>query len=646
MALQWEKIAPLIAVDILGQPTTKNATELRWGNKGSFRLDIEKGLFYDYEGDEGYTVIKFIQSKGLNVNEVLAPYNDENPYLKSYINETPNFIPVDIAEVKVKKTNRSFTNSQMNTLKLQSVIYRRYSKSFCVMRFPEDHYIKQKYAPFTLVGDNWEMCRPDGELPIYCTNKNPEGYVIINEGEKASIGCESIVNDKADVCCWHGGVGSIYKQDWSPLTNRKVIIFPDKDEAGLKAANELQQLLANITEECLIAKPPRKFKDKDDLYDANESNYFKSAEEFLEYCLNNNFRERISFKFTRASEVVNNIKPPNWLVKDIAEYESVIAIFGQAKSGKSFISVDLACCVALGREWHGHKVKQSNVLFLCGEGVRGLGRRVYSWGTLNETDISDMPLFISNRGSRMLDEKDFILLKDTINKIEEEHGEIGLIVVDTLQRNFGQGNESSTEDMSTFIERIDELKENYGSTIAIVHHTGHSNSGRARGSSVIQASVDWEYKVERSGGDNEMFVKLSQTLVKDGKPMKEKNFKFIEQTLPFQNIEDKFESIAEEITSGALKFINAEDMPKPAKINSTDKQMIEAVAKAQMSTSDPDNTWFKHSEVVKLVSGQLPEGTAKTVIKKLKQEGTLRFDATKGYQLKEFDNVTFGLGND
>ena len=54
----------------------------------------------------------------------------------------------------------------------------------------------------------------------------------------------------------------------------------------LKVANELQQLLADITEECLIVKPPREFKDKDDLYDAKEKNYFKSPEEFINYCVN------------------------------------------------------------------------------------------------------------------------------------------------------------------------------------------------------------------------------------------------------------------------------------------------------------------------------------------------------------------------
>tara|TARA_R110002073_G_C9245612_1_gene562152 strand:- start:27 stop:779 length:753 start_codon:yes stop_codon:yes gene_type:complete len=244
-----------------------------------------------------------------------------------------------------------------------------------------------------------------------------------------------------------------------------------------------------------------------------------------------------------------------------------------------------------------------------------------------------MPLFISNRGSRMLDEKDFILLKDTINKIEEEHGEIALIVVDTLQRNFGQGNESSTEDMSTFIERIDELKENYGSTIAIVHHTGHSNSGRARGSSVIQASVDWEYKVERTGGDDEMFVKLSQTLVKDGKPMKEKNFKFVEQTLPFQNIEDKFESIAEEITSGALKFINAEDMPKETKEHAADSIILNEIEKMQNDSSDPSSVWVQPKDLYGLVDTH-SDVTIRKRLGELKAQGKLLHENNK-YQLKE-----------
>lgn len=623
MALQWEKIAPLIAVDILGQPTKKDATHLRWGNKGSLALDLENGTFYDFEGGEGYGLIAFLESKGLDVDAILAPYKDEP------IN-THNISPVTISEVQIKKPTKTFSDKQMFDLKEQSEIFVRYSDSFCVMRFPVDHYIKQKYAPFSKLGDSWSMCRPEGQLPIYCTNKNPEGYVVINEGEKASIGCESIVQDKADVCCWHGGVNAINKQDWSPLTNRKVIIFPDNDEAGKKVAQELKELLEPMTKECIVVKPPRAFKSKDDLYDAKINDFFKSPEEFIDYCLSNTVKKRVSFGLVQVNEIIRDIRPPDWLIKDICERDSVISVFGQAKSGKSFVTVDMAANVALGREYYGHETKQSAVVYLAGEGQRGIARRLSAWQTLNEQMIADAPLLISTRGARLLDEKDHQLLKDTVNQAEDQHGEVGLIIIDTLQRNFGQGNENSTEDMSAFIERIDDLRDTYSACICLVHHTGHGTGNRARGSSVIQASVDWEYKVERSNFADDMYVKFSQTLVKDGMPMKEKNFKFVEQKLPF----------VDDMTSGGLQLIDEEDLPKETSINGTDQRIIDHIRAIQTESSDPDNTWLKSREIKKFLT-DIPDSTVQGHLIKLKQHDILRHDEKKGYQTKDLDNVTF-----
>jgi hypothetical protein len=177
--------------------------------------------------------------------------------------------------------------------------------------------------------------------------------------------------------------------------------------------------------------------------------------------------------------------------------------------------------------------------------------------------------------------------------------------------------------MSTFIERIDDLRDTYGSTIAIVHHTGHSNSGRARGSSVIQASVDWEYKVERSNNGDEMFVKLSQTLVKDGKPMKEKNFQFIEQKLSF----------VDDTTSGALKFINAEDMPKEAKEHAADSIILKEIEEMQNASSDPSSVWVKPKDLYALVDTH-SDVTIRKRLAKLKEQGKLLHE-NKKYQLKE-----------
>ena len=45
MELDWEKIAPEIAVQILGEPTSKSSTHWRFNRKGSLALDLASGTF-------------------------------------------------------------------------------------------------------------------------------------------------------------------------------------------------------------------------------------------------------------------------------------------------------------------------------------------------------------------------------------------------------------------------------------------------------------------------------------------------------------------------------------------------------------------------------------------------------------------------
>lgn len=607
--LEFEDIAPEIALELLGEPKQKTTTHWRWGNKGSLAFELETASFFDFESNQGGGVTWLIERQGLSPKDVLSKYQ-----------QTTNN--------KIKKNIKSFTDKDMFDLKSQSEIFIRYSENFCVMRFPIEHHIKQKYAPFVKENDLWFMKRPSTKLPLYISNKNPEGYVIVNEGEKAVLGCESIVKDKADSCCWHGGVNNIDNIDWTPLTNRKVIIFPDNDEAGKKCSSDIKNLIEDIAEEVKIVKVPRSFNDKDDLYDAKINDFFKSPEEFLDYCLHNEVKKRVSFELLQINQIIKDIKPADWLIKDIFERDSIVSIFGQAKSGKSFVTVDMAACVTTGKDWYGHKTKKSAVVYLAGEGNRNISRRFKAYESLNDTTLGNAPLFISTRGARLLDDKDHSLLKDTVNQVADNYDEVGMIVIDTLQRNFGQGNENSTEDMSAFIERVDDLKDEFNAAIVLVHHSGHGTTARARGSSVIQASVDWEYKVVRSDIGSQMYVELSQTLVKDGVPMQPKNFKFVEQKLTF----------IDDMSSGALEI--TENIPKPAKINDTDQKIINIIYNAQSAVTDPEQFWLRQSEIDKLIP-DVKTSTVKSCLKKLRENNTLNYDTNKGYQTKDWDNKIF-----
>jgi 5S rRNA maturation endonuclease (ribonuclease M5) len=607
--VDWVEIAQPIAIELLGEPTSKKSDEWRWGRKGSLVLNLESASWYDHEADQGGGIIDLINYKGGDVAKILEPYNVDQ---------------IKIPRPTKPKTMRLFNREQMINLFREAELHVKYSDDFMVMRFPTDHFIKQKYAPFTRHGAEWSMKRPEGVLPIYVSDKDKDSHVIIVEGEKAMKGGESIY--KGDVCCHHGGVSNWQNCDWSKLKDRKAYIFPDNDEAGKKFAHELKEHLHDICESVDVIKIPRAFKDKDDLWDAKVNEHWKSSEEFIDYCQSNIVRARVSFELISVGRMISDIRKPEWLINDVCEKESVIAIFGQAKAGKSFVTVDMAACIALGKEWHGHKAHQAPVVYLAGEGIRNISRRFLAWSKINKADIHQAPLMISSRGARLLDDKDHQLLKDTISATEDQHGDIGMIIVDTLARNFGGGNENSTEDMNAFIERIDDLKDTFKSCISIVHHTGHNSGTRARGSSVLPAAVDAEYKVVRKDVSEEMFVTFSQTLIKDGQPMKPKDFRFEVLNLPF-----------EDLSSGAL--VEVEDIPVEKAMSELKIKILEVIKTIQEKEDEPAMRWVKNNEIANYMNESRHK--LSKPLKELKDQDLINWEDKKGYQVKDFDDGIF-----
>jgi hypothetical protein len=86
------------------------------------------------------------------------------------------------------------------------------------------------------------------------------------------------------------------------------------------------------------------------------------------------------------------------------------------------------------------------------------------------------------------------LLATCLNKLKEKPS---LIVIDTLARNFGGGDENSTQDMGKFCNTIDWLREKNGATLAIVHHTGWGNTDRERGAKRLRDCSDTTIHIEK-----------------------------------------------------------------------------------------------------------------------------------------------------
>jgi len=194
------------------------------------------------------------------------------------------------------------------------------------------------------------------------------------------------------------------------------------------------------------------------------------------------------------------LREPQFLIADLIEEGALVQIFGESGVGKSLIAYDMAACVATGQPFHGRAVvKSAPVIVVAGEGHDGLARRFAAWEKRAGRSWADTPLFLSELPAQLLDPASVTEVAARVDEVAAAHGSPALVVIDTLARNFGPGDENSNTDMGKFIAVLDALKARYGCTVIVVHHSGHGDAGRARGASALRAAVDAEFSVKKAG---------------------------------------------------------------------------------------------------------------------------------------------------
>jgi hypothetical protein len=88
------------------------------------------------------------------------------------------------------------------------------------------------------------------------------------------------------------------------------------------------------------------------------------------------------FGLVHISDLLSDIRPTDWLIHGFFESDSMSLLFGDPAAGKSFVAIDLAACIATGKDWHGHKTKQGAVIYIAGEGMNGISKRFKAWSKL------------------------------------------------------------------------------------------------------------------------------------------------------------------------------------------------------------------------------------------------------------------------
>lgn len=237
--------------------------------------------------------------------------------------------------------------------------------------------------------------------------------------------------------------------------------------------------------------------------------------------------------FTKVSDLLSDLKPVQWLVENYLETDALSMVFGPSGGGKSFTVVDMACCVATGTSWHGMPVKQGAVFYIAGEGHNGLARRFKAWTKARGVEITEeTPIFKSNRAVMMLDTNAAQTLSSEVERLVAQSGHTPqLVIVDTLARNFGDGDENKQADANMFIEHLDEyIRRKWKCNVMVVHHSGH-DMDRARGSSALKGAMDQEIWVKGSMG----IIELQVTKMKDAEIPSPRRFKIAQLGLGIED---------------------------------------------------------------------------------------------------------------
>ncbi len=201
----------------------------------------------------------------------------------------------------------------------------------------------------------------------------------------------------------------------------------------------------------------------------------------------------------------------DYLIKGILSRNEVSLLVGPSGSGKSFLATDLSMRVARGVDYlpvHAAqrifmpKVKRGGVVYLAGEGARGLRRRLAAYLLQHGLDGVGVPFVLLTRPIDLhtSDEHAKLLIEEIKSHgsrfVAEQTATVELVVIDTLSASSPGANENASEDMSRILGRCQWIVTETKAAVLLVHHM-NATGQRERGHSSLRANVDSVIEVSR-----------------------------------------------------------------------------------------------------------------------------------------------------
>ncbi len=442
----------------------------------------------------------------------------------------------------------------------------------------EPLFVKQRFKTGTAKGKDYRQARinKDGSrsyslgdcrivpyrFPELLNAKTAGRAIYLVEGEKAA---DALVEIGAIATSAHAGSGSWPQEITQYFAGATVVMLPDNDLAGWKYAKLVAAALTPVVKSLRIVDLPVIYP-TDDAYEwvnqyggtrqqlaelAKQAQPITSADdvtipegllasaEIVAPATPNatnatapgNVHQETDktykpFKIESWQSVKD--EPVNWLIQDVIPEKSFVALYGPPASFKSFIAMDIAECIASGRPWLGKEINGTGpVLYIAGEGHGGIGARIAAIKQHHKTPDSAQVYVVRSQINLRSSVDDFTALIVAIDELVQELGvDLRMIVIDTLARAFGGGNENSSDDMGAFIQATGKIQNRYKCSLMLLHHAGKDTTKGLRGHSSLLGAVDTQMEIIRFPQTREGLILMSKQ--KDGEDGQNYGFEAIE----------------------------------------------------------------------------------------------------------------------
>jgi hypothetical protein len=237
----------------------------------------------------------------------------------------------------------------------------------------------------------------------------------------------------------------------------------------------------------------------------------------------------------------------SWLIDQILPVGGTSWLTAGSGELKSFLALDLALCIATGRQFHGREVVRGNVVYIAAEGAAGFADREEAWAIRNGCEVPDLPNYgVIEQPADIAAPEILLGLVGALRALSPV-----FIVIDTQARCSVGRDLNSTAEATLFYQAVTDLAREICAQVLVLAH--NNRNGQYAGNHQGPAMVDTHLTMKREAKK----ARLRCTKQKDGAPEEAAAMDFEARTVEL-GVQD---AKGREITSLVLDSVEMTDEP-------------------------------------------------------------------------------------